>query len=554
MKSGQKGQGRTAIELLEEAVHLLRMSPLAGLGRYYIGTLPFILALLYFWADMSRGALAADRLIPSSFTLALLFIWMKTWHAIFAQFIRAQITITPMPGLSIRQFLKKVETQSLVQVTGLIFIPLSLLFSLTGWLYAFYQNYSILDNGQGNIKNLVKRSWLQAKLRPGQNHVLLLVVSLLGIFVLLNIAVCLYLLPQLLHAILGIETLFTMSGQWSVLNTTYLAITLGITFLCLDPILKAAYILRCFYGESLSSGEDLKADLKRLISYNIIVPVVTLFLGCTIILLPKNVQASNEQPIFKSSELVSSNELNSSIDKVLGRSEFTWRLPREKANIERPTNDGLVVRFLKWTLGLIEDVFHKIQEWIGKAYDWLKNLFPKKPQKEKEGTDGDWILSLRTLLYTLLAVLLGLMAFILWKTMRRQGKELITATSAPVHSIPDLADDQTKADELPPNRWLMLAKELMEKGDLRLALRAFYLATLAHLSDHGLLTIEGYKSNREYESELCRRAHEHQTLISLFSANVKLFDRSWYGLYDVTQETLKNFINNQERIMAFVQK
>jgi hypothetical protein len=120
--------------------------------------------------------------------------------------------------------------------------------------------------------------------------------------------------------------------------------------------------------------------------------------------------------------------------------------------------------------------------------------------------------------------------------------------------MPDLTNDQTKADELPTNRWLILAKELMEKGDLRLALRAFYLATLAHLSDHGLLTIEGFKSNREYENELRRRAHEHQNLVSLFSANVKLFDRSWYGLYDVTQEILKSFINNQERIMAFGQE
>jgi hypothetical protein len=553
MKSSQKEKGRTAIELLEEAVHLLRMSPLAALGRYYIGTLPFILALLYFWADMSRGALAADRLIPSSFTIALLFIWMKTWHAIFARFVRAQITLTPVPGLSIGKFLKNVETQSLVQVTGLILIPLSLLFSLTGWFYAFYQNYSILDKDQENIKGLIKRSWLQAKLWPGQNHVLLLIVSLLGIFVLLNVAACLYLLPQLLKTLLGVETLFTISGQWSVLNTTYLAIILGITFLCLDPLLKTAYILRCFYGESLSSGEDLKADLKRLISYKIIIPALTIFLGCTVVFHPGTVQASNKQ-ILKSAELVSSNELNASIEKVLSRSEFTWRLPREKVTEEGPTEDNLVIRFLKWTLGLIEDAFHKIQEWVGKAYDWLKSLFPKKSPEEKADSDLDWMLSLRTLLYVLLSVLLVIMAFILWRTMKSHGKEVLPVTSEPVQPSPDLTDDRTKADELPPNRWLMLAKELMEKGDLRLALRAFYLATLAHLSDHGLLTIEGYKSNREYETELRRRAHEHQALISLFSDNVKLFDRSWYGLYKVTQEILKRFINNQERIMTFDQK
>ena len=205
MNSRKKEKGRTAIEILEESVHLLRMSPLSALGRYYIGTLPFILALLYFWADMSGGALAADRLIPSSLTLALLFIWMKAWHTLFAQFIKARINLSPVSSLPLRQFLRIVATQSLVQATGLIFIPLSLLFSLTGWFYAFYQNFSILDNSQGNIRNLINRSWMQSKLWPGQNHTLLLIISLFGIFVFLNIAICLYWLPNLLKTILGIK-------------------------------------------------------------------------------------------------------------------------------------------------------------------------------------------------------------------------------------------------------------------------------------------------------------------------------------------------------------
>ena len=34
-----------------------------------------------------------------------------------------------------------------------------------------------------------------------------------------------------------------------------------------------------------------------------------------------------------------------------------------------------------------------------------------------------------------------------------------------------------------PNRWLVLAKELTDKGELRLAMRALYLATLAHLTE-----------------------------------------------------------------------
>src|SRR4029079_1349495 len=46
-------------------------------------------------------------------------------------------------------------------------------------------------------------------------------------------------------------------------NTTFFAVIVGVTYLCLDPLLKAIYVLRCFYGESLSTGEDLKVELRR---------------------------------------------------------------------------------------------------------------------------------------------------------------------------------------------------------------------------------------------------------------------------------------------------
>ena len=76
--------GRGALELLEEAVHLLRLVPAGVLLTYYVGALPFVLALLYYWADMSRGSFAADRAGAGAFVLALIFLWMKTWQAVFA--------------------------------------------------------------------------------------------------------------------------------------------------------------------------------------------------------------------------------------------------------------------------------------------------------------------------------------------------------------------------------------------------------------------------------------------------------------------------------------
>jgi len=89
---------------------------------------------------------------------------------------------------------------------------------------------------------------------------------------------------------------------------------------------------------------------------------------------------------------------------------------------------------------------------------------------------------------------------------------------------------------------------------LRLVLRALYLASLAHLAEHEIIIIAKYKSNRDYELELQRRAHDQVDLQAVFSHNVAMFDRAWYGMYEVTQEEMKHFTANQERIMACGEK
>ncbi len=88
-RSTERGKG--AIEILEEAVHLLRMAPASLLAVYYVGSLPFVLGLLYFWADMSRSAFAARHCVEASLALAFLYLWMKSWQAVFASRLKARL-------------------------------------------------------------------------------------------------------------------------------------------------------------------------------------------------------------------------------------------------------------------------------------------------------------------------------------------------------------------------------------------------------------------------------------------------------------------------------
>jgi hypothetical protein len=139
-------------------------------------------------------------------------------------------------------------------------------------------------------------------------------------------------------------------------------------------------------------------------------------------------------------------------------------------------------------------------------------------------------------------------SFRIW---RRHRTGTIEATVAGVAPLPDLNDEGIKADDLPANRWLVMAEELVAKGELRLAMRSLYLATLAYLAEHEMITIEIYKSNRDYEQELRRRAHKRQELLVIFSKSLNLFERVWYGMYRLSHSDFNDFAANQKRILAF---
>jgi hypothetical protein len=90
----------------------------------------------------------------------------------------------------------------------------------------------------------------------------------------------------------------------------------------------------------------------------------------------------------------------------------------------------------------------------------------------------------------------------------------------------------------------------VSRGELRLALRAFYLASLAHLAQREFIRLERYKSNHDYDRELQRRARGNGVLLEAFDENLLAFERAWYGDHDVTPGMLDGFSQNMERIRA----
>lgn len=538
-KSREKGMG--AIELLEQATALLRQAPLDTLASYYLGTLPFMLVLLWFWADMSRSADADQRLAGGALALSILFIWMKVWQSRFSGRLLMQLGgAAGLPSLA-----GSIMVQGGLQPWGFIILPLAGLITLPfGWCYAFFQNITVLGGPDWRI--VQRKSRHLALLWPGQNHLLLALLSLIFLVLFANIAVGVYFLPHLLKTLFGIETIFTRSNQM-LLNSTFWAAIAVITQLCLDPLVKACYVLRCHYGESLASGADLRAQIQTVSGRATQLVLLLSFSLLTCGTVPTHAAPPVVEPQHQLQQRAA--RLDRAVEQVIKEPRFAWRLPREQHHLEKRELPGFMQSILTW----IQDTANTVGGWIGDALKWL---FEKLPKPSFSGPKHNWGGSFSDvallLMYLLLALLLCTGAIFAWRRLRRTAPP---EAELPMHTLqmtPDLHDESVIASELTEERWLALAKELLGKGELRLGLRALYLATLAALADAKLVTIARCKTNHDYERELLRFSHAMPKVSEAFALNLRIFEAAWYGMHLPDDETVRSYLDNHRRITSDV--
>ncbi len=543
MKSKRANEDKPAIELIEEAFHLLRHASPAAWGAYVTGTLPFILLLLYFWSDMARSAFAHERLLPGVLALSALFLWMKCCHAVFARHLVNRLCGQAPVRWNISEFVRIAVHQAILQPAGLFLLPLSLILILPScWAYAFFANATVFaanpELGPGGI---IRQSWRQALLWPHQNHSLLFIIKFFVMFVFLNIMSALLGVPFLLKILFGIETVFTQS-PWAALNSTVLAGAAALTFICVDPLLKATYVLRTFYGESLQTGQDLRAELRRFPTpaRAAALVVALLIVAAQSPMKAADLEAPSPAPATPRAR-IDADELNRSIDNVIQQREYSWRLPREVVEESGATTKGFFAALAE-QLGRAG---RAVGETIKDAWDWFRSLFRGASPPSTGGFS--FTEAVRAIVILVLVALVGLVAWLLYKLWKRhQQSPLVEAIAA--GAVPDLTDESVGADQLPQDGWMQLGHELLRRGELRLALRAFYLASLAHLAERELITLAKFKSNLDYQRELQRRGHALAGVPELFARHVAIFERSWYGPHAVTPDLLQEFTTATDRL------
>lgn len=554
MKTRQPTTAPGALDLTEQAVHLLRGKGVTALADYYIGTLPFNLGLLFFWSDMSRNADAGWYCAPAAGGLALLFIWMKVWQVRFCRRLWSVLNDAPAESRSWRRNWATAARQALMQATGLVLLPIAAIIMLPmAWVYAFYQNLSALESPESaDLMGLYRNAVRQAALWPGQNHLLLLILSVFALFVAANVAVGMMMAPYLVKWLLGVETAFTISGLHAMTNTTFLAIVCVLSYLCVDPIIKAVYTLRCFYGLSQRTGDDLRAALKPFVKAGLaMLLIVGLVHATNVIPLARGASDSGSQEDGQGNAAYS-DRLDESITRVLQERRFAWRLPRDETPPSPAEEQGWLARSLKWMGLKIEAAFSMIGRWLDALAEWLQKSMGLEKMKVDTGGDLRWITRL-----VFIAVGFVLVGLLLW-SIRRWLLERKSAKGDKPSSLRepaiDIDDETVTADDLPRDQWIVMARDLMAKKEYRHAMRAFYLSILSQLGENGRLAIARYKSNRDYQRELDRRVHAEPELCEAFSHCMAAFESAWYGMYPVAEPQLTQFIAEQERIASLVQR
>lgn len=559
----QSAAETSAIQLIEEAFHLLRSAPGQTLWWFFLGTVPFACLLFYFWADMSRSSYAQEDAALTALLLCLAFFWKCSLQARFCRSLWETIN----PGFTPKQTgWQRFRYHAAIWLFQAFSFPLLLLgtcFVLPlAWVASTFQNGYVLgltqEFGKQPLRNLVIRSIRNSHYEWAQNHSVWITLGFLALFGWVNIYVAMTLPPQLLKMFLGVETAFS-TNPGSLINSTFIFGTILVTYLIMSPLAKAVFVLRCFYSESRTTGADLLSRLSSLrrsragrgevrsrvsrFGAAVVAPVVLAAAGAPGVSSAQQVAGYNPE------------SLDSAIQETMMAKKYQWKFSRKLLEGEVDEETGWMDKQIEMLTESFETKMRQFQEWMKERAnsfieDWLKRMDGREAPARRT-LDNDFARGLHSTLSVFLVVLVTLLVgWLVYLVARhyRNSPRLEAEETGDLAKEIDLESEEIVADQLPEDEWIKLAREQIAKGEARLAIRALFLATLAHLGERGLLKIERYKSNLDYRRELALRARREEALRAAFSENSGVFERAWYGLHPIANESVDHFLENYQTI------
>lgn len=222
---------------------------------------------------------------------------------------------------------------------------------------------------------------------------------------------------------------------------------------------------------------------------------------------PNNAQTGQPNPDAPKTKTRDKEAEKAKMNEILHRDEFSKKPPEESA----------IERFFNW-------------------------LFNQEPQKKEPQKQIKPITPLAQVIqYLVIGIAFAAIAFVLWKLvprfLRRERKAKKEKRKPRVILGEKLEEDQTSADLLAE------ADKLARAGDIRGAIRKGYIALLCELGDRKVLSLEQYKTNRDYLRDVRTRIMLYATMEQMTNT----FERHWYGFEPTNESDWNNFRNNYQQ-------
>jgi hypothetical protein len=574
---GRQGSARgrknrlNALEALEQGFALFKSTFGLEAWRYYSGAAPLVLCFIPMWVvngqiRLSNGALMAEGALLTGAYL------LRAWSvASYMQRVRERAFGVPRTSAA-GAFAQLAAIGRLV--TWKIVLSCAALVGLTTfagapWCYGACQFASLEAREDGSRRHTIGGSIALSSQWFGGGLLLFLMMIPLWSAVWLNGLIVALIVPQLLHSILGVNTLLsTPMGMYALSRSSafWLSLFAG-AWLALDPIVKCSFVVVYQHLQSRREGDDLRGLLASLprenqkkaemiastatrgrVTASALVLLVALLAGATSLPAARaEMTSAIAETAVHTPREAQVQKLQQALDEESQRAIYRWH------DAEHPSPPTWFDKLLSKIGQRIDRIWDAIQKFFAKLWPKGLNLTPG----DEKG--GGWKLKDVRLWLGVIGVLtIGAGTVLFWLRRRREAGELLSIPMG-VAPLPDL-NDAAVASERSEDEWFALADRLEREGDLRLALRSVYLGLLAGLAQRQWLTIRRDNTNRDYLNEFTRRwrrrpqaAVERRLEIpEKLRGSLRQFDRVWYGSDVPTREAVGVYRRDQRELLSHV--
>jgi Domain of unknown function (DUF4129) len=561
------------LEAMERGFAVFRSTFAREAWRYYVGAAPLVLCFVPFWVIDGQIQVSNATLLAETALLSAAYLLRVLMVGSYMQHVREKAYGTPVSkpsGATARTaaLARLLTWKIMLSVGALVTLPT---LAAASWFYGGCQFAGLEAYADNSERHSFSSCLALSSQWFGPGLLLFFMLVPLWGAVWLNGAILAVVLPELLHSILGVDTLLsTQMGMWALIQSSafWLSLFAG-AWLALDPIVKCTYVVVYQHLRSRREGDDLRGLLATLpreqekksqmiashatsgkLATGALFVFATILASVSLAVPARALQVSQPGATIETNgglaDQARIEKLRTALSQESQRAIYRWH------DAEHPSPPTWFDRLLA-----------KIGEALKRTWDALWNFLHKLWPSGVNLSLGDekgagWHLKDLRFWVTVIAILTLATGIMLFWLRRRRGT---TPISIPMQIAPLLdLSDSSAAIERSEDEWFSLARQLEGQGELRLALRAAYFGLLAGLAQREWLTIRRDRTNREYLNEFTRRwrrrpqaaVEARMEVPDRLRGSLRQFDGVWYGLHPVTSEQVATYRQNQREFLNHV--